>query len=102
LSTNACCIGCSLPSAARPLDGGDVVAFRRQSEREARQHAPLADQHGAGPALAVIATLLASGETEMLAQRIEHGRARVDVKALVLAIHAQRDVDGQRRILHGR
>ena len=52
--------------------------------------------------MAVVAALFAAGELEMLPQRVEHGRARINVQTLVLAIDAQHDIDGKRRILGGR
>src|SRR5262249_19056467 len=48
------------------LDRGDVLAFGCERKRQARHHAPAADQHRAGAALAVIATFLAASKAEML------------------------------------
>ena len=76
------------------FDRRDLLALGGQRQRQAGDYATVVNQHGAGAALAVIATLLAAGHSKMLAQRVEHGRARIDAQMLVLAIDMQRDVDG--------
>jgi hypothetical protein len=69
---------------------------------QARQHAAARDQHGAGAALAMVAAFLAAGETDMFAQGVEHRGAGIDPERFVLAINAQRHVDGQRGVLRQR
>src|SRR6478672_738577 len=46
---------------------------------------------GARPALAVIASLLRTGQMQVLTETIEQRRARIDSQIIFLAIHAQSD-----------
>ena len=57
------------------LDGRYLTHAERHGQREAREVTPPLDEHRAGAALAVIATLLRAGKIEVLAKRIEQGRA---------------------------
>jgi hypothetical protein len=57
-------------TACKSLDCQDLPPLRSERECQAGQHSPALNQNGAGAALAVIATFLASGETKMLAQGI--------------------------------
>ena len=86
----ACCSGCSVAVGRKALDGGDLGAVLHHRERQARDDAPAVDQHRAGAALAVIATLLGAGQVEMLAQRVEQGRPRGNLKLRLLAIDDER------------
>jgi hypothetical protein len=84
----------------KPLDGGDLLAFGGQRQRQAGEHAAAFNQHRAGAALAVIAALLAAGQAKMLAQCVQQRGARVDVERTGFAVDLQRDRDGQGSILH--
>ena len=64
--------------SARPSMVVTGAALHRDRKRQAGEHAPAVDQHRAGAALAVVAALLRAGEAEVLAQRIEQRRARVE------------------------
>ena len=54
------------------------LALGRGRKRQAGQHAPSVDQHGAGAALAVVAAFLGAGQAEMLAQRVEQRGADIE------------------------
>ena len=49
-------------------------------------------QHRAGAALALVATLLGSGEAKVFAKRVQQGRAGVDRKAAHLAVYRHLDL----------
>ncbi len=70
------------------FDGRYRLAHRR-GERQAGQHPPAADQHGAGAALTMIAALLRPREIEMLAQRVEQRGARIDVQMIGAVVDGQ-------------
>jgi hypothetical protein len=55
----------------KTLDGHDLIVLVSDGERKTRQNALSVDMHGAGPALALIAPLLAAVQREMLAKGIE-------------------------------
>src|ERR1700722_6143037 len=76
------------------LDGRDWPPPRRRRQRQAGEHAAVAEQHRAGAALPVIAALLHPREAEVLAQRIEQRRARVGRDALVAPIDVERHGEG--------
>ena len=57
-----------------------VVAFVHDRQRQAGIDALAVDQHGAGAALALVAPFLGAGQMQMLAQRVEQGRPRVEVE----------------------
>nr|BAT31076.1 hypothetical protein [Fulvimarina pelagi] len=69
------------------LDGGDRIVFVHHREGEARIDATTIHEHGAGPALAVVAAFLRSGKREMIAAGIEQGRTRIDVERVVPAVN---------------
>ena len=62
-------------------------------QRQAGQHAPAVDQHGAGAALAVVAALLGAGQAEVLAQRVEQRGADIERNAMLAAVDPQRKAD---------
>jgi hypothetical protein len=65
-------------------------------------NAPAVAQDGAGTALPVVAALLGAGETEPLAQRIQH-RGRIDNKRMFCPVHPQGDLKvHSRRVSFGR
>ena len=63
---------------------------------------PPVDDHRAGAALAVVAALLGAGQMQVLAQRIEQGGARVELKLLRGAVHGERHLGHRRRRGRGR
>src|SRR5882672_11541458 len=50
--------------------------------------------HSARPALAMIASLLRTGQMQVLTETIEQRRARIDSQIIFLAIHTQADRNG--------
>jgi hypothetical protein len=91
-----------------PLQRGDLIAFMQSGQRETGKHAPAINVHCAGPALAMIASLLRAGQLEMLAEAIQERSARIDPQIVLLAINPERNRDrvfrfGCRRLLrfHG-
>ena len=87
----ACCIGCRLVPVGEPVGGGDLAAVTVARERQAREDAAAVEQHRARAALAVVAALLRAGDAELVAQRVEQGRPRVDGEAVRRAVHAEGD-----------
>ena len=55
-------------------------------QRQTRIYATAANQHGAGPALSVVAALLGAGKPEVLPQHVEQSRARIQREALFDAV----------------
>src|SRR5207342_1380760 len=74
---------------SKPFDGRDLGAVFHDGERQAGDDAPSIDEHRAGAALAVVATLLGSGEIEIFAERIEQGGPGPERDAPLDAIHPQ-------------
>src|SRR5262249_43047948 len=60
--------------------------------------APAVQHHGTGPTLAVIAALLAAGQTKMLAQCVEQGRPRCNTELSANAVDGEVDLDLGRQI----
>ena len=69
-----------------------VVALVHHRQAQAGVDPPPFDDHRAGAALAVVAALLGAGQVQMLAQRIEQRRARIELKRMLVAIDGQRDL----------
>ena len=69
--------GMQLLAARDALDGEDVGAVMADGQRQARIDPPAVDQHGAGAALAAVASLLGPGELKPLAQEVEQRDAGV-------------------------
>ena len=59
-------------------------ALVHHRERQAGVDAAAVDDHRAGAALAVVAALLGAGEVQVLAQRVEQRRARVELQCMPL------------------
>ena len=76
------------------LNGRDLIALVQSGEGEARKLAAAIDVHRARAALPVIASLLRTGEMQMLAQAIEQRRAWIDAQVMLLAVNTKRDRDG--------
>ena len=75
-----------LVGVAEAGGGGDLGAVVRDGEGQAGGGAPAVEQHGARPALAVVAALLRRGDAEVLAQQVEQGDAVVDAQGVVGAV----------------
>jgi hypothetical protein len=81
-----------------------VLAFDARRQRQAGQHAAIVDQYRAGAALAVIAALLAAGQADVFAQRVEQRGAHIKRQLMALAVDPHRDFvqrGGVGRPLHG-
>jgi hypothetical protein len=77
----AACNRVQFAANRHPLDGGDSVSFRRDRQRQAGVDARAVDQHSAGAALTVVASLLRSGVLKPLAKQIEQSYTRVKWKS---------------------
>jgi hypothetical protein len=75
--------------AAGSASGG--VVFSQKRMNRARVSTPI-DHHGAGAALPMVAAFFRAGQMKVLAQRVEQGRACVDLQRACLTIHAEADV----------
>ena len=83
---------------------GGAQAFNRRypitlvhdSQRQTGVNSPAVDDHGAGPALAMIAAFLGAGQMQMIPQGIEERRSGVDLHALHRPVHLQTDPSGGR------
>jgi hypothetical protein len=64
----------------QPFDRRDVPAAALRRENQARQHPLLVKKDRAGSARTLIAALLRAGQAEMLAQRVQQGRAAVQMQ----------------------
>ena len=79
---------------------GPQVAIR---QHQARQHALGVKKDRAGPARPLIAAHLRAGQAEILAQRIEQGRAAVQMQPPRTPVNVQRQINtgaGEMRVLH--
>jgi hypothetical protein len=84
---------------AESFNRRDLIALVHRGKDETRIHPPAVDVHRASAALAVIASLLRSGEMEVLAETIEKRGARIDPKIVLLPVDPKRD---RNRILRDR
>jgi hypothetical protein len=82
-----------LPADIQALDSHDLASIRRRSENQAPVHPAAVKQDGAGPTLAMVATLLGARQSEALAQQIQQRHARINV--IKLSIDA---VDPQAKV----
>jgi len=71
---------------AQAFDRRDLGALVRDRQCKARDGAPSVDEDGAGAALAVIASLLRTGQAEVLAHEVEERRARIEVELVLVAV----------------
>src|SRR5581483_2086233 len=77
----------------KPLDGRDAPALRLQREVRARVHRLVVEQDHARPALGVVAALLRPRQTDVLANRTEERRVRIELDRVVDAVHGERGGD---------
>ena len=83
----ACCSGCSRPLAAKQaLDGGDLRPVVHHRQSQAGVDPPAVNQHRAGPAGALVAALLRSGQSRPFAQHVQQRRADVDGEFSMLTV----------------
>jgi len=75
------------------LDGRDFPSLRGDSQRQTGKDAPPIHVDRAGAALPMVATFLRPGEPQVLTQRVEQGRARVQRQSPGRAIDAQEEGD---------
>jgi hypothetical protein len=73
------------------FDGGDLRTVLHNSQCKARIDPPAIDQNRTGAALAVVATLLRSGQTKMDAQRIKERSPRSERQLVRHAVDVERD-----------
>src|SRR5213594_868293 len=77
------------PAARQPLDGGHGAPSRLHREHEAARHELAIQMHGARAAVAGAATLLGSGEAEVLAERVEQRDVRLHERLDGLAVDGE-------------
>src|SRR5262249_30309128 len=77
------------------------VAVVHHREREAGIDSPAIHEHGARAALAVIASLLRSGEVEMFAERVEQRSPCVELEVMGLTVDTERHRRARRGWWHG-
>src|SRR5580658_4502911 len=85
--------GAEVIGGAEAFDSGDLGALRGDGEGEAGVDTAAVHEDGTGAALAVIATLFASGEVEVLAEEIEQRGAGVDGEGSLLFVDGDGDGD---------
>ena len=73
----------------QPLDGQDLFIPNIGYHQNAGQHRLSIQQHGAGAALCFIASLLASGEPQVLPKNIQQRPGRFSIGLMDLAIDFQ-------------
>jgi hypothetical protein len=78
----ACTIG-------QAFDRPDAIARMRDGQRQARVDPPVIDKNRARAALAAIAALLRSGETDVFAQRVEQRDARLERQVVIVTIDVE-------------
>src|SRR5690606_792541 len=76
--------------AGESVDGGDLMAFDRGGEHQARGHGPPVDQHRAGTAVAVGTAVLHRGVT-VIAQGLEKGVPGADLQHSFAPVYGHRD-----------
>ncbi len=76
------------------LNGRDLFTLMHRGEAKTGIHPPAIDVHGAGTALAMIASLFRSGQVQMLAKTIEKSCARIDPKIMLLTVDTERNGNG--------
>jgi hypothetical protein len=71
------------------LDRGDLATVLHHRQGQAGIDALAVDQHRAGAALAAVAPLLGTGQSELVAQRVEQADAWLDQQLVFGAVDAQ-------------
>ena len=86
---------------AQPFDRGDVITFVLHGQRQARIDAPPIDEHRACAALPVVTALLGAAEAQVLPQRIEQRRARIQRRLGWLAVDDEAHLHGAACTVYG-
>src|SRR5260370_10947069 len=76
--------------AGQPFDGDAFLSAVHRRQRETRNDATPVDEHRARAARALIASFLRAGDVEMLAQRVEETRSRVEFQLVHLSVDVER------------
>src|SRR5262249_38704858 len=82
-----------LAAARDPFNGGDLASLCLHAQHQAGGNNAVVHQHGACSAVAVVAALLAAGQTENVAQAFEQALARLAQELLRLAIDSGLDTN---------
>ncbi len=90
----ASCMGCSLPSVARPSMVVILAPVAGGGEHGAGLGRAALDVHDAGAALAGVAAHVRAGEAQMIAQELDQQHARVDLGGDRLAVHGHGHMHG--------
>ena len=77
-----------LVASREPLDRRDLAPVHEGGEREARLHALAVHEDGAGAALPEAAAFFRACQVQVLAQRVEQRRARIEREAVLAAVDA--------------
>ena len=75
--------------AGQALDGGDLPALAGDRQRAAGQGGLAVDQHGAGAAVALVAALLAAGQSQLVAEHLQQRPVVVGGDLAALAVDTQ-------------
>jgi hypothetical protein len=82
---------------AQPLDGRDAVALVHDRESQAGGYPSPIDDHRARAASALITALLGAGQMQVLAQCVEQGGSRIELKLPACPVYVEGHVHGLRR-----
>jgi hypothetical protein len=74
------------------LDRDDLGTLMRDGESEATVYPPAIKQNGTGTALPMVAAFLGTGESEMLAQRIQERRSGINEKLVRRPVYLEGDL----------
>src|SRR5262245_39407934 len=77
--------------AGEPFDRDDAAAFRLNRQHETAPDRLLVEQHGAGPAHAVLAAYVRAGQIEVVPEELSEGGARLDLPLAGAAVHGDAD-----------
>ena len=78
-----------ITAGPQALNGRDLLPVGGDRQDKAAIHASAVEQHGARAALPAVAPLLSPGQVQVLAQRVEDGRAVIETEAMTGAIDTQ-------------
>jgi hypothetical protein len=83
---------------AEPLDRCDFLTLVHGGEAKTGIYAPSIDVDGAGATLAMIASLLGSGQVKMVPETIEQAGPWIDSQTMFLPVNRQRYGNGVLRL----
>ena len=75
----------------KPFDGDDFGILMGNGEGETTIHTPAIEEDGTGAALAVVAALLRTGKSKVLAKYIEERGSSINCKLVSCSVHLQGD-----------